>query len=406
MTVPSLAGAPWLEAPATRRLLALLSEDGDEARIVGGAPRDALLGVEVGDLDIATTALPELVMRRAAAAGFGVAPTGLEHGTVTVIVEGQPFEVTTLRTDVSTDGRRATVAFGRDWRADAMRRDFTINALSVSADGTVHDPVGGLADLAHRRVRFIGDAETRIREDTLRILRFFRFHARIGHGEPDAEGLGAAMRLRQGLRTLSRERVGQEMRRLVLAPAAAAVLVTMTDAGILGIALGVAPELARFGRHARLAAATGLRLAPATALAALAVRVAEDAAMLGERLRLSRAETARMQALPDAAAAALAEGAAGDRARRYRLGAEGYRDAILFAWAAARAPADDAGWRERLALAESFQPMLPITGRDVVAAGIAPGPAVGRALAEAERLWIASDFTLDRAALVALATAG
>lgn len=405
MTVPSLAGAPWLAAPATQRLLALLSEDGDEARIVGGAPRDALLGVAVGDLDIATTALPELVMRRAAAAGFGIAPTGLEHGTVTVIVEGQPFEVTTLRTDVSTDGRRATVAFGRDWLADALRRDFTINALSVCADGTVHDPVGGLADLARRRVRFIGDAETRIREDSLRILRFFRFHARIAEGEPDADGLRAAMRLRQGLRTLSRERVGQEMRRLVLAPGAAAALVTMTDAGILGIALGLVPELARFARHARLAAATG-RTAAATGLAALGVRVAEDATTLAERLRLSRAETARMHLLPDAAAATLAEGPAGDRARRYRLGAESYRDAVLFAWACARDPVDDAGWRARLALAESFQPVLPISGRDVVAAGIAPGPEVGRALAEAERLWIASDFSLDRAALVALATTG
>ena len=186
-------GAPWLSERPLAQLLALLNRDHQEARVVGGAVRNALLGIPHGDVDIATTALPAEVMRRAAAAGFKPVPTGVAHGTVTVVADGRPFEVTTLREDVETFGRHATVRFGRDWTRDAQRRDFTMNALSLSADGIAHDYVGGLADLKARRVRFIGDAATRIAEDYLRILRFFRFHAFYGEGHPDAEGLHAAI---------------------------------------------------------------------------------------------------------------------------------------------------------------------------------------------------------------------
>lgn len=399
---PSLAGAPWLAAPETRRLFAALVVDGDEARIVGGAVRDALLGLPVtGDLDVATTADPPVVMARAAAAGLKAVPTGIDHGTVTVIVDGRPFEVTTLRHDVETDGRRARVAFGRDWQADAHRRDFTINALSVGPDGHVYDAVGGYPDIVARRIRFIGDAQARIREDYLRILRFFRFHARFGTGAPDPEGLAAAMRLRAGLARLSAERVANEMRRLVVAPRAAETLVVMSDAGLLQPVLAGIAFLGRFARHAALVAAHG-PASPEMALAALAARLPEDVERLAARLRLANAERERMTAAV-ACAADVARGDAGpaaDRLRTWRCGRTGARDGLLLAWAEVGDPVDSARWSERLALVESFAPRFPVAGRDLMALGLAAGPALGRTLAALEERWIASDFALDRAALL------
>jgi poly(A) polymerase len=206
--------APWLRGGSLPRLLDVLDRDGEEARVVGGAVRNELLGEPVGDVDVATTALPQEVMRRAEAAGFKPVPTGVEHGTVTVVVDGTPFEVTTLREDVETFGRHARVSFGRDWQHDAERRDFTMNALYAARDGTVYDHVGGLDDLKARRVRFIGDPHKRIAEDYLRILRFFRFHAAYGDGgHPDPAGLSACIAARAGLEThgadaCDHERVG------------------------------------------------------------------------------------------------------------------------------------------------------------------------------------------------------
>jgi poly(A) polymerase len=205
MTAPAtmrLANDAWLGAPAVQRALGLLNGEGEEARVVGGAARDALLGLPLSDIDIATTAVPAEMMRRAAAAEVKAVPTGIDHGTITLVIDGVPFEVTTLREDVETFGRKANVAFGRDWRLDAERRDFTINALSITPDGIVHDYVGGLADLEARRVRFIGDPARRIAEDYLRILRFFRFQASYSHGAPDRAGLHACIVARDGLRTL------------------------------------------------------------------------------------------------------------------------------------------------------------------------------------------------------------
>src|SRR5438105_10654090 len=201
--VPMLADAPWLTSGGTARVLELLNADGEEARVVGGAVRNALLGLAPGDIDIATTALPHEVMRRAKSAGIKGVQTGIDHGTVTLVIDGQPYEVTTLREDTETFGRKAKVAFGRDWVKDAERRDFTINGLSVGADGVVHDYVGGLYDIATRRVRFIGDPDRRIAEDYLRILRFFRIHAAFGAGEPDREGYLACIRRRASLASLS-----------------------------------------------------------------------------------------------------------------------------------------------------------------------------------------------------------
>src|SRR5882757_5277962 len=228
-----LEDAPWLQSGPAARVLALLNGDGEEARVVGGAVRNALMNIPIGDIDIATTALPDEVVRRAKAAGIKSVPTGIEHGTVTLVVEGQPFEVTTLRQDTETFGRKARVAFGRDWARDAERRDFTINGLSVDAGGAVHDHVGGLDDIAARHIRFIGDPGRRIAEDYLRILRFFRFHAAYGSGAPDRAGYLACIAGRVGLSNLSAERIRMEMLKLVVAEGAAAALGAMAEGGLL-----------------------------------------------------------------------------------------------------------------------------------------------------------------------------
>src|SRR6201997_1826431 len=224
-----LDNAPWLTSGPTARVLELLNGNGEEARVVGGAVRNALLKIPTGDIDVATTALPEEVLRRAKAAGIKSVPTGIEHGTVTLVADGQPFEVTTLREDTETFGRKAKVAFGRDWVGDAHRRDFTINALSADLDGVVHDYVGGLADIAERRVRFIGDPKQRIEEDYLRILRFFRIHAAFGAGEVDRKGYLACIGARAGLASLSAERVRMEVVKLLVADGAVGAVMAMAD---------------------------------------------------------------------------------------------------------------------------------------------------------------------------------
>src|SRR6185437_2661477 len=238
--------AAWLREGPLPRLLAVLDRDGEEARVIGGAVRNALLGEPVHEYDVATTAVPEEVVRRVTAAGFKAVPTGIAHGTVTVVIDRHPFEVTTLRLDVETYGRYAKVEFGRDWAGDAHRRDFTINALSVTADGSIHDYTNGLADLAARRVRFIGEAKTRIAEDYLRILRFFRFHAAYGLGDPDRDGLSACVEGRAGLDQLSRERVRMEMMKFLLAARATPTLAVMGEVGLLLRVLGGVPYLATF----------------------------------------------------------------------------------------------------------------------------------------------------------------
>jgi len=253
----TLNEATWLKAGALPRLLGVLDRDGEEARVVGGAVRNALLAAPIAEIDVATTALPDEVVRRVEAAGFKAVPTGIAHGTITVVIDKHPFEVTTLRQDVETYGRHARVAFGRDWRADAERRDFTINALSATRDGAVFDYVGGLADLAARRVRFIGDARQRIEEDYLRILRFFRFHAAYGEGHPDRAGLIACIGYRDGLAQLSRERVRIELMKLLVAPRAAPTLTVMADAGLLQRVLSTVPRVAHFENMAKAEAAIG-----------------------------------------------------------------------------------------------------------------------------------------------------
>jgi poly(A) polymerase len=402
-----LARADFLAERRVRRLLAALNPPAGagETRVVGGAVRNTLLGLPVTDVDCATRLAPEEVMRRARAAGFEPAPTGLPFGTVTVVVEGRGYEVTTLRRDLATDGRRATVvAFGTDWHEDARRRDLTMNALYCDPDGRLYDPVGGYEDALARRVRFIGDPDARLREDYLRVLRFFRFHAQYGAGELDRAGFDACVRARGGIPRLSAERIRQELSKLVLAPGAAAALRALAETGILSDLVGVT-DVARLERLAAIEAATGTKPSAPRRLAGLAVRIGEDAERLAARLRLSNAE-ARVLAAVGAFAAALARDVSASAARRalHRAGPL-FADVCLVAWAQSGAAPDDAAWRSALALPQTAPvPPFPLRGADLVAAGVPAGPAVGAAMARAEAAWIASDFTLDRAALLALAT--
>jgi poly(A) polymerase len=343
-------------------------------------------------------------MRRAAAAGFKPVPTGVAHGTVTVVIESRPFEVTTLREDVETFGRHATVRFGRDWTRDAERRDFTMNALSLSPDGIVHDYVGGLADLKARRVRFIGEAATRIAEDYLRILRFFRFHAFYGQGHPDAEGLHAAIVARAGLAQLSRERVRMELLKLLLAPRAVPALAVMAETGLLGPVLGGVPHLSSFANMAKVETACRLRPDAARRLAALGVWVTEDAERLWQRLRLTNAEHRRLTAMANVwwrVSPAMGEAAA--RALIYRIGPGHFTDQVLLAWSRSDANAADKAWHELATLPQRWTaPEFPLRAADFMARGVEKGPALGAALARAEEAWIAAGFPLDKVALAAI----
>ena len=379
------------------RALEALNGGGEETRLVGGAVRDLALGEPAVDFDLATTATTDEIIRRSVEAGFKVALTGVEHGTVTVIVDKRPIETTTLREDVETDGRRAKVMFGRDFAADARRRDFTINALSLGRDGTVNDPVGGLEDLAARRVRFIGDPGTRIREDYLRILRFFRFSARYAAGGLDREGLSAAIRARDGLARLSRERVRAELMKLLIAPHASEVVAAMGETGFLEPILGGVSYARRLSRLIAIEAGRGHGPNALLRLAALGVAIPEDAERLRSRLRLANAEAERLRS----AAAALVQlhGIAappsfhGLRTLMFDAGREAARDALALAQADCEAASSDPAFAaaDRF-LAETPEPTLPISGADLIARGVAAGRPVGRALRAFQALWIRAGF--------------
>jgi len=399
-----LGDAAWLVRGEAAPLVRLLDSDGEEARIVGGAVRNALMRLPVNEIDIATTALPEEVVRRVDSAGWKSVPTGIEHGTVTVLIAGKPFEVTTLRRDVETYGRRARVVFGRDWIADAKRRDFTINALSLSPNGKVHDYVGGIADLAARRVRFIGDPAQRIAEDYLRILRFFRFHAWYGEGAPDSEWLQACIRARAGIDSLSRERVRSELLKLLLAPHAAPTLALMTETGLLGDVLGGVTRLASFENMAKVEAAVGVEPDPVRRLGALSVSVAEDGEQLAQRLRLSNAEAERLAALESWWRVSPAVGDKFARALLYRLGTVHFGDQVLLAWSRSAASAADRAWRDLATLPQRWSaPAFPLKASDFIERGVAAGPALGKAMRAAEDAWIAADFPSDDATIKAIA---
>ena len=399
--------AAWLREGALPRLLSVLERDGEEARVVGGAVRNALLGEPVHECDVATTAVPDEVGRRVSKVGFKAVPTGIAHGTVTVVIDGQPFEVTTLRKDVETYGRHAKVEFGRDWAGDAQRRDFTINALSAASDGTVYDYTGGLADLAARRVHFIGDARTRIEEDYLRILRFFRFHAAYGHGNPDQPGLQACIAVRGGLDQLSRERVRMEMMKLLLAVRATPTLAIMSEVGLLLRVLGGVPYLAAFEMMAKVEHASGVAPDAARRLGALSVATPEDAERLWQRLRLTNVEHARLGAMgAEWRRLSPAQGDQAARAQLYRLKPEHYVDCALLAWARSQAPAHDEAWRALVTLPRRWTaPIFPLKAKDFMKRGIDKGPALGAAMRAAEAAWIGAGFPAGADALDAIVAA-
>jgi poly(A) polymerase len=400
LELPSLKDAAWLEREETQAVFDALQAHGIETRAVGGAVRNTLLGLTVTEVDLATTAVPEEVMALAVKAGLKAVPTGIDHGTVTLVASGVPFEVTTLRRDVETFGRHARIAYTKDWEEDARRRDFTLNALYADRDGRVFDPLGGYADLRAGQVRFIGDAEERIKEDYLRILRFFRFHAYYGKGPLDPAGLAAAVRLRGGLDQLSAERVAAELRRILIAPQAAGAIKALYDYGLLTGLLGGVPRLADFVRLIAIESALGRAPEPSLRLAVLAVFVEEDVARLTQRFRLSNAEQTVL-------ALAASHGTrppdeAEVKVLLYRLGPKDCASLVQIDWARSGGAPVDPAWRKVLAFTESWKvPAFPLRGADIVALGELKGPEIGEALSRLKRVWIESGFTLDREQLLA-----
>ena len=393
-----IAPQPWMVEPATLTVLGALAAGGAEARFVGGSVRDALLGRPIGDIDIATPAPPERVIELMEERDIKVVPSGLAHGTVTAISGSPPrhFEITTLRRDVETYGRRARVAFDADWAADAARRDFTINAIFLDPDGTIHDPVGGLADLQAHRVRFVGDPATRIAEDVLRILRYYRFEARFGTDEGDSHARAACRNAAHLLPGLSAERIAQELIKLLETRNPAPVLQMMQQDGVLAVIL---PEGRRLDRLRQLIAIEP-EPDPLRRLAALVEIDGAGAVALAERLRFSNVWRDRLQGFGAPWPLKPQGDARAQRRTLYRLGLERYRDlALLLA-------AEGTMSRDRLAelLAASREwtpPVFPLTGRDVTALGVPPGLRVGRFLDAVHDWWEAGDFTADRAACLA-----
>ena len=382
----------WLKDPALRKVLGILNADGT-TRVAGGAVRNALLGVPVAEVDLATTLAPEAMMAKAREAGLGVHPTGLEHGTVTIVADGRPFEVTTLRIDVETFGRHARVHFTDDWETDARRRDFTMNALYCDADGRVHDPLGGYRDLERRIVRFVGKPEARIKEDYLRILRFFRFNAQYGLGTPHSDGLKHSVRLRRNLVKLSGERIRQELWKLLAAPRAVAMLRIMKKQGITRILFGTDGETTALQRMTDIDRWLKLDPDPLLRLHLLT----GGAQRYRDRLKLTNAEMARLKALSSAGKASPSLRPAERRAVLYQLGRQAYKDSIRIAWAASMVPVKDAGWKKLLLFEkDAALPEFPVSGADLIARGIKPGPAMGLTLKALEDWWIAAGFPEDK----------
>jgi len=407
----TIAGAPWLEQRGLQALLEVLNEGGEEARIAGGAVRNALLGETVTDIDIATTNVPDETMRRAQAAGFKVVPTGYEHGTITVVAKGIPYEVTTLRADVETFGRHARVVFGRDWKADAERRDFTINALYAEADGSVVDLVGGLADLQSRTLRFIGEPEKRIREDYLRILRFFRFFAWYGSGRPDAEGLKACARLKDRLSGLSAERIWMELKKLLGAPNPSRALLWMRQTGVL---TQVLPETEKWGIDAihslvETERALGWPVDPLLRLASIVPPDPERIEKLATQLRFSKAETTALVSWAESVQPdpSLKEGEFLKLLYRSEPRGLEWRLRLGLASARARAVENDkalieaAGYQRLLDIAGRWEkPLFPVRGKDLLERGFKSGEALGAELSRLEEMWMASGFSLSREELL------
>jgi poly(A) polymerase len=392
---------PWMAAPATAAVMDALEAAGgaDCARYVGGCVRNTLIGKPVSDIDIATKLTPDQVTGALKAATLKAVPTGVEHGTVTAVSGGKPFEITTLRRDVATDGRRAVVAFTDDWGEDAQRRDFTLNALYAQRDGTLFDPTGqGVVDCRAGRIVFVGEAEHRVREDYLRILRFFRFFAWYGSGPADAAALAACEALKGDIKTLSAERVSKELLKLLAADDPREAVGLMARTGVLGEVLPAPIDLARFGGVVAIEDDQLFENDPVLRLAALLPDDQVGAVQFAERLRLSNADRDRIAAAL-APTPVLKSWMSPREIRRtlYRLGAQLFRDRAKLAWARADRTATTPQWRGMIALGEGWTaPAFPLTGEDVIAAGVPKGPMVGQVLREVEDWWIDQDFIDDK----------
>lgn len=408
----SVADQRWFQDPALGRILTLLNADGAQTRVVGGAVRNSLLGEPVGDIDLATTLLPTEVMARAEAANIKAVPTGIDHGTITLVLEGKPFEVTTLRRDVTTNGRHADVAFGTDWQEDAERRDFTINALYADQSGTIIDLVGGMADIESATLRFIGDANKRIAEDYLRVLRFFRFFAWYGRGRPDANGLRACAAARDHLGQLSAERVWSEIKKLLSAKDPGRALLWMRQAGVLS---AIVPETEKWGIDALpslIASQNALNwdAEPLLRLAAMVPDNAERMNGLSQRLKLSKAEAQFLQDFAKAPKIAVDLGELALDRLLYQNGKQGIVAKLKLLLASARSKAEgdteamaqSARLSRLLQRAQTFEkPEFPLSGADVMAHGVAAGPRVGTILRELESTWVQANFTFDREKMLA-----
>jgi poly(A) polymerase len=404
MTEISLTSHPLVRNLDVQAVLtALNTAQADCARLVGGCVRDAVLGKLAHDIDIACQLGPEAVIAALQAAGIKVVPTGLAHGTVTAIPAGKPVEVTSLRTDVATDGRYAEVVFTDDWLADARRRDLTMNALYCDAQGRVFDPIGsGIDDAKAGLVRFVGDAGTRVAEDYLRILRFFRFHAFYGKGAPDAVALAACARHQGGMAKLSVERVWMELKRLLAAPDPRVVLRAMVETGVLAAILPETEGLEALQHLVEIENSLFLDPEPLQRLMALLPRDPAPVAGLVSRLKLSSAEGERLLGWAADQTEIQSYLSARDvRRALYRMGAQLYLDRVRLAWAHDREPRRTSQWRAMIALSSGFvAPRFAVTGEQVLAAGARPGPAIGQILRELERWWVENDFTDDEMGLV------
>jgi poly(A) polymerase len=398
-----LAPQPWMTSSAAQRVVAALeSVESGSARFVGGCVRNALLGEPVSDVDIATRLTPDRVEKAMLAAGIAVHPTGLEHGTLTVVADHQPFEVTTLRKDVETDGRRAVVAFTEDWAEDAQRRDFRMNALYAAPDGEVFDPTGGgLDDIAQRRIVFVGDPEIRIREDYLRILRFFRFFAWYGRGDPEVAGLAACSKLKAGLESISAERIWMETKKLLAASNPMPAMTAMEESSVFRQLFSQSKGMDLLRHLVELDSSEGFQSDPILRFLALFWKDAKAVVAASGDLKMSNEEAHRLKWIVQSDAPIHAGMTpASIRGALYKTGQTVFRDRVLLQWA--QDPSASASWRQIYDAASDWQrPVFPVTGDDLLTRGIPEGPPIGAGLRKLETYWIDSDFTLSRDDLLA-----
>lgn len=408
----SVKSRDWFQSPQLQQVFALLNKDGGEVRVAGGAIRNSLMGHAIIDIDMATTWLPQEVMQMAERAGFKAIPTGIDHGTITLVVENTAFEITTLREDIDTNGRHAEVEFGKDWQKDAERRDLTMNGLYANACGDVIDLVGGVADIEVSNVRFIGEADNRIKEDYLRVLRFFRFFARYGKGRPDADGLKASARSVDQLSSLSVERIWKEMRQLFSADDPSRALLWMRTTGVL---TAVLPETEKWGIDSlgplvQTRQALGWDVDPMLMLESIIPPDVDRVIELAKRLKMSRVESDRLKAWVKTPKVAfdIAETAL-DR-ELYRGSVSGIKDVLKLSLVSARSRAEIedtammeiAGFSKLLKRAEKWQrPTFPLAGKDMLEQGFTAGKEMGDKLKELEEVWVASNFLLSKEELLA-----